>query len=119
MSDYLPRYKPADGITRTATATVTGGQLVTVAGAPCAADSVTFLGVASRDALAGEQFTVFPDDVQQLTAATSLAIGTPVKCAANGQVTTWVSGTDNYDRYVGITLEAIASGAAGAVRMTR
>lgn len=120
MSDYLPKFKPGEAFTLTATATITGGQLVTVAGAPAAADSVTWVGVASRDVVSGQPVGVYTDCVQRLTAAGSLSAGTPVKCAANGQVTTWVSGTDNYDRYVGITLEA-AAGAASvvAVRMAR
>lgn len=121
MSDYLPKFKPGEAFTlpTLATAAVTGGQIVTAAGAPAAADSVTFVGVASKDTAAGQPLGVFADAVQRPVAATALAAGTPVKCAAAGQVTTWVSGTDNYDRYVGITLEAIASGAAGAVKFAR
>lgn len=120
MADYLPKFKPGEAITITATATLTGGQLVTVAGAVAAADSVTFLGVVSRDAVSGQSVGVYTDAVQRLTAAGAFAAGTPLKCAANGQVTTWVSGTDNYDRYVGLALEASAGAASVvAVRMAR
>jgi predicted RecA/RadA family phage recombinase len=122
VADYLPKFKPGEAVTlpAVATAAITGGQLVTVAGAPAAADSVTWVGVAAQDVAIGQPVGVYTDGVQRLTAAGAFAAGTPLKCAANGQVTTWVSGTDNYDRYVGLALEA-ASGAASvvAVRMAR
>lgn len=122
MSDYLPKFKPGEAITlpTLATAAVTGGQLVTVDAAPAAADSVSWVGVASRDTGVGQPLGVYADAVQRLTAAGALPKGTPVKCAAAGQVTTWVSGTDNYDRYVGLTLEAATgAGSVIAVRMAR
>lgn len=122
MSDYLPKFKPGEAFTlpAVASAAITGGQLVSVAAAPCAADSVTWVGVASRDCAVGDRVGVYTDAVQFLTAAGALAAGTPVKCAAAGQVTTWVSGTDNYDRFVGLTLEAAAgAGSVIAVKLTR
>jgi predicted RecA/RadA family phage recombinase len=45
-----PKFKPGQAITRAATATIVGGQLVTVAGAVAVADSVTWLGVATKNA---------------------------------------------------------------------
>ena len=120
MADYLPKFKPGEAITIQATAAVVGGQLVTVAGAPAAADSVSWLGVASRDEATGTPFGVYTDAVQRLVASGALAAGTPVKCAAAGQVTAWVSGTDGYDRYVGLALEAATgAGSTIAVRMSR
>lgn len=122
MPDYLPKFKPGEAVTlpTLATAAITGGQLVTVAAAPAAADSVTWVGVASRDVAVGQLVGVYCDAVQRLTAAGALPTGTPVKCAAAGQVTAWVSGTDNYDRYIGLTLEAATgAGSVIAVRMAR
>jgi hypothetical protein len=119
VSDYLPKIIEGP-VTITATGTVTGGQLVTALGVTAPADSATWLGVASRDAISGVPFGVWVEGVQRLTAAGALAAGTLVKCAAAGQVTTWVAGTDGFEKFVGITLEA-ASGAGSivATRMVR
>jgi hypothetical protein len=92
----------------TATADVTGGRIVTGAGAHAAADSTTFVGIASNDAKTGERFTVTSGPVERPVAAAAIAKGAQVKCAANGQVTTFVSGTDAADRLVGVALEAAA-----------
>lgn len=119
MSDYLP--KIIDGpITLVATGNGSGGQLVTAAGAVAAADSATWLGVASRDFVTGQPFGVWTEGVQRLTAAGALAVGALLKCAAAGQVTTWVPGTDGYEKFVGVALEAAAgAGSVFAVRMAR
>ncbi|MGI5247782.1 DUF2190 family protein [Dactylosporangium sp. CA-139066] len=120
MGDWRPKFKPGQAITRSATATITGGQLVTVAGAVAAADSVTWLGVADKDVTSGNQFGVLCGGVQYLTAAGAISAGTSVKCAANGQVTTFVDGTDAMLRFVGIALDAATNaGDVIAVRMAR
>jgi len=119
MSDYQPKFIEGP-ITITATGTITGGQLCTVAGVVAPADSTTWLGVASRDVVSGQQFAVWFEGVQRLTAAGALAAGTLLKCAANGQVTTWVAGTDGYEKFVGVALEAASgAGVQFAVRMAR
>jgi hypothetical protein len=110
VADYLPKFKPGQATTRVATGTIIGGLMVTVAGAVAAADSTTWMGVASKDAITGQTFGVYSEGVQYPTAAGAISAGAPLKCAANGQVTTWVDGTDAYSRYIGIALEA-ASGA--------
>lgn len=110
MPEYLPKFKPGEAVTLIASATVAGGQMVTVTGAVAGADSATWFGVASRDAIAGQPFGVFADAVQRPTAAGVIAQGALVKCAANGQVTTFVAGTDTHEKLVGIAVEA-ASGA--------
>lgn len=118
MGDYLPKFKPGESFTRTLSATVIGGRLVTAAGAHAAADSTTFLGVASRDGVSGDQVTVFCDGVQRLTASAAIAAGALVKCAADGKVATYTAGTDAADRRVGIALEAAtADGDKIAVKM--
>lgn len=120
MADYRPKFKPGQAITRSATATVTGGQLVTVAGAPTAADSTTWLGVASHDAVNGDQFGVYCDGVQYLTAGAAIAVGDRLKCGAAGKVVTLTAATDAYDRLVGIALEVAAGdGTVFAVKMAR
>lgn len=120
MADYLPYVDDDEPITLVASATITGGQVVTVAGAPAAADSTTWLGTASRDCVSGQEFGVWLGAVQKLTAAGSIAAGAYVKCAANGQVTTWVSGTDTFEKNLGITLNsATTAGDVVRVRMTR
>lgn len=120
MADYLPKFKPGQAITRTATATITGGQLVTVAGAVAVADSTTWLGVASKDAATGQTFGVYCDGVQYLTASAAVAAGDRVKCAAAGKVAVLTAGSDAYDRLVGIALEAAAGdGTVFAVKLAR
>ncbi len=119
-NDYLPKFKPGQAITRTASATITAGQMVTVAGAVAVADSVTFLGVAGRDAVTGQTMGVWCDGVQRLTASAAIAAGDRVKCAAAGKIATLTAGSDAYDRLVGIALEAAtADGDVIAVKMAR
>ena len=122
MADYLPKFKPGEAYTlpTLAATAITGGQLVTAAATVAGADSSTWIGVASKDTPAGQPLGVYSDAVQRLTTAGALPVSTLVKCAANGQITTWVAGTDPYERCVGITLEtAAAANAVVAVRMTR
>lgn len=120
MGDYRPKFKPGDAITRAATATITGGQLVTVAGAVAVADSTTWLGVASKDVTSGQTFGVYAGGVQRLTASAAIAVGDRVKCAAAGKIAVLTAGSDAYDRLVGIALEAAAAdGDVIAVRMIR
>jgi hypothetical protein len=112
VPDYLPKF--TGGLshpTRTAGAGgVTGGQIVTAAGLPAGAGALDWVGIASQDAAAGQLFVAYSGAVQYPTAAGPIAQGARVKCAAGGQVTTWVSGTDVPDALVGTALEA-ASGA--------
>lgn len=112
MTDYLPKFKPGEAVTLQvpAPAAIIGGQMVNVDLTVSGADSTTFFGIASRDTPAGQLVGVYSEGVQYPIAAGAIARGAAVKCAANGQVTTWVPGTDAFERYVGIALEA-ASGA--------
>jgi hypothetical protein len=116
MAEYLPKFD--DEITLIASGTITGGLMVTVLGATAGADSATWLGIASRDAVAGQPFGVYAEDVQRPTAAGAIAQGALIKCAANGQVTTFVVGTDTHEKLVGIALEA-ASGCPPPTRPGR
>lgn len=109
MSDYRPKFKPGQAITRAATGTITGGLIVTVAGAVAGADATTWLGVASKDVASGATFGVYRGGVQYLTASAAISAGAPVKCAAAGKVVTYVDGTDAQLRLVAIALEAAAA----------
>jgi hypothetical protein len=60
MSDYLPIYDDADAaFTLTLSGTVTGGQLVTWAGAVAGTASTTVAGVAGQDGVSGDKITVW------------------------------------------------------------
>jgi Uncharacterized conserved protein (DUF2190) len=121
VPEYLPALIPGDAITVTAgVGGVTGGLMATVGGTIAGANAVDWLGVASRDAAQGVAVGVYAEAVQRVQGAGALAQGTLVKCAAAGQVTTWVSGTDAPDRLVGILLEAISgAGVAGKCKFIR
>lgn len=120
MGDWRPKFKPGQAVTRSATGTITGGNLVTVAGAVAVADSVTWLGVADKDVTTGLPFGVLRGGVQYLVASAAIAVGAPVKCAAAGKVVTYVDGTDAQLRLVGIALDAAAAdGDVIAVAMAR
>lgn len=108
MSDYSPLY---DGqtFTKTASAAVTGGQVVEATGndtvGPAGAGSAKVLGVAAFDAASGQQVTVYRRTMEHVTlikSATVFAAGDPVKTAANGQIDKAVPGTDAYTLFIGI-----------------
>lgn len=109
MSDYLPKFKPGQAVSIVASAAVTGGQIITAAGAPAVADSTTFVGVASHDAGVGEETGFYTGGVQKCIASAAIAVGARVKCAAGGKVVTLAAGADAYDRKVGKALEAAAA----------
>lgn len=118
--DYLPKFKPGNAITRTASGSVAAGQIVTVAGAVAVADSTTWLGVASRTVTTGQTMGVYCDGVQYLTASAAIAAGDRVKCAAAGKIATLTAGSDAYDRLVGKALEAaVGDGSVIAVKMAQ
>lgn len=110
MGDYQPHYFPGETIPLVLTGTVTGGQLVTAAGAVAGANATTFIGVADRDGVSGDQINVYADGVHTLTASGTIAVGDRVKCAAAGAVATLAAGTDAYDTFVGKALTAATNG---------
>jgi hypothetical protein len=115
MSDYTPVINPGQAWTSTASAAVTGGQLLAVSGsgtvAPAGAGATATLGVAAFDAPSGARVTIWPGVVHEVTAAAAVTAGQTLKAAANGQVTPWVSGTDAADLTVGTAITTAASGA--------
>lgn len=124
MSEYLPPFGSSTGQRRSSVAgasAVIGGRLVTVADVHAAADSVTWVGVASHDAAIGGDYGVYAGvPVQKLVASAAIAAGARVKCAAAGKVVTFVDGTDVHTRLVGVALAAAAAdGDEILVRMAR
>lgn len=107
MADYAPPVQNAK-ITRTMSATVVGGRMVDVTGAHAAADSTSFDGIASRDAVAGQAIAVHHGPYEYGIASAAIAKGATIKCAAAGKFTTWVSGTDTPAMLVGRTVTAAA-----------
>lgn len=110
MGDYQPHYLPADQIPLVLTGTVTGGQMVNAAGAACGANDGSWIGVADRDGVAGDQIEPYTEGVQTLIASGTLALGDRVKTAAAGKVTKFTGGTDNSDLQVGKCLAAATDG---------
>lgn len=111
MADYLPKFKPGQAVTFTASADVIGGRLVSVTGnrtvGPAGADSASVVGVAAVDTVAGEKVTVFTraGGVQQLVASAAIAAGAKVTSAAAGKIVTQGAGTNP----IGLALEAAAA----------
>jgi len=110
MADYLPKFKPGQAVTFSASADVIGGRLVAATGdrtvGPAGADSAAVVGVAGFDAATGEDVTVFTraGGVHQLTASGAIAAGAKVSAAAAGKIQT-VGETTNP---IGLALAAAA-----------
>lgn len=114
MADYLPVYTPAQAFTLTASAAITGGQLVEVTGSgtvgPAAVTSAKVLGVAAFDAGSGQRVTIWGPGIHEVTAAANITAGDPIKAAANGQVTAYTVGTDAVNALLGKAITTAASG---------
>lgn len=112
MADHIPFWKPGADVTLTASAAVTGGQVVMISGndsvAPASAASAAWFGVAAFDAAAGDKVTVHRGGVHPLTASGAIAAGANVITAAAGAVATLGAGTP--DQVVGIAVSAAANG---------
>jgi hypothetical protein len=126
MSGIVPRFQHGGPVTYEVVEAVAGGQLVEGRAASkigvAAVNSLKCLGVSTKDATptaSGSSTDSFGNPVQSLVEVTKYTAvgGTPqiypvtfaadctfgalVKCAANGQVTPWVAGTDAPERIVG------------------
>lgn len=113
MADYLPLYDDADGpFTITLSGTVTGGQLVTAAGAVAGDASTSVVGVAGQDGASGAKITVWGPTKHLGVAAGAIVLGDPLCSAANGQVRKYVAGTDAVTAFIARALTAAANGAA-------
>ena len=113
MADYLPKFTGASA-TFTASAAITGGRLVAVAGnrlvAQASADSATVVGVSGYDAVTGDPMTVYtrPSGVHSLVASGAIEAGAKVISATAGRVATITTGTETGVNPIGIALEAAA-----------
>ena len=113
MAEYLPLKAPGQSLTMTASAAITGGQLVRVSGsgtvAPASAASADWLGVAAADAASGASVTVFSGGVQRCTASGAITAGANVEGAAAGAVASHTNGTADAN-IVGLALTSATNG---------
>lgn len=121
MAEYLPIFKPGEVITSTASATITGGQLVAVSGSGtvgvAGAASTAVVGVAGYDAVSTDKLTVYTGGVQNCTASGAVTAGDPVIAGAAGTVVT--SATPPAGQQVGIALTTAANAAKVRVQFVR
>lgn len=123
MADYLPLYQPGQCITRTASAAITGGQLVVVSGsgtvAPSSAATHSWVGVACFDAANGDNVTICAgSQVHRLTASGGITAGQLVEAAAAGAVAAHTNGTNDFN-VVGLALTTATNGNAVEVQILR
>lgn len=115
MPTKTARFKPGHEVSFTASAAITGGQLVEVTGArtvaPAAAASSKAIGYAQRDAASGASVPIFlvGGGVVLATASGAVAAGDQIVTAAAGAAAT--SATPATGTRIGIALTAAASGA--------
>lgn len=112
MSQYLPRYLPGDQVPLLASAALTGGQLVTWAGAVAGDAAVGVAGVIGPDTASGVVGTIFRVGIHTSTASGTIAVGGPLCAAAGGIVRAWVAGTDAVAAYIGTACTAATNGQA-------
>lgn len=109
MADYTPVFNGLPPYTSTASATITGRQVLEVSGAstvgPAGAGSVKVVGVALFDAAANALVTVSRGGVQELTASGTVTQGEQVEAGAAGTVRTLASG-----RAIGVALTTATTG---------
>ena len=114
MSDYLPVYTPAQAFTLTASAAITGGQLVEITGSgtvgPAGVTSAKVVGVAAFDCASGARITIWGAGIHEGVAAANITAGDPVKAAAAGQVTGYTVGTDAVNALLGKAITTASSG---------
>lgn len=113
MGAYEPKFLYGDVITGTASATITGGQLLVVSGngtvGPAGATAANVVGVAASDAAANAKVAYFPQGkVHVSTASGAITAGARVDSGAAGTVASGVSSLTN----IGVALTTAADTAA-------
>lgn len=113
MSDYVPVYTPGESFTSTASAAITGGQLVEVTGSgtvgPAGAASTKVVGLAAFDCASGARVTVWANKpVHEATASGAVTAGDLLGAAAAGQVVT--NATPAAGVLVGVALTTATNG---------
>jgi hypothetical protein len=93
MADYVPvYYGGVEPFTMTASATITGGQVLVASGvgtvAASSGASGAYVGVAAHDAVSGQRVTVWPIPgvVHETTTPTGATAGAALASAASGAV---------------------------------
>jgi hypothetical protein len=116
MSDYLPTYGPETvlSFTLTLTGTVTGGQLVTWAGAAAGTASTNVAGIAAQDGVSGDKITVWGNGHHKLASSGSIAQGDPLCAGAAGVIRTAIIGTDAANSVIGRAKSAASGGSVNA-----
>lgn len=111
MSDYTPLFSDSDApFTVTLSGTVSGGQLVTAAGAVAGDASTAVVGVAGYDGVSGDQISVWGPTKHRGTASGAIAVGDPLCAAASGAVRKHVNATDPVAALIGRALTAASDG---------
>ncbi len=109
---YSPVYLPADRLTYTAGAAITGGQVVYLSAAntvtPTAGANAAWEGVAAHDAASGTSVVVYTEGVHTVAAVGAIAAGALVCSDAAGAVADFAAGT-NYAQVIGTAKSAAAS----------
>jgi hypothetical protein len=120
MPEYVPVYSEGDEFTSTASATITGGQLLIASGsgtvAPSSAASVAVVGVAAFDATTGDKVTVLVSAVHRLVATGTVTAADMVVAAAAGTVAT---GPGTAGQQVGVALTTATAPNTVEVLFTR
>jgi len=122
MPDTLPIYKAGVSPVYTASAAITGGQLLAVTGSgtvgPAAAGAPSCVGIAAFDCAAGDRVTIHAGGVQRiLAAAGGVTAGDVVAAGAAGTVAPIGAGT--FTAKIGIALTTAAAGAVAEIQMDR
>lgn len=130
MAPVVEYHYPADKLTFTAKATITGGQLVKANGTNGeaivgTADALNVLGVAMYDAASDELVGVASKGVWPLTASGALNAGDRVVAGAAGTVKAVPAAGGTYAqaeqtipmRVIGIAMEDVADAAVGPVKL--
>lgn len=120
MAEYLPLFD--ENLVYTASAAITGGQLLEVSGsgtvAPAAAGSTKVIGVAGFDCANGDRITIYTGGVQRVVAdAGGVTAGDVVAAGAAGTVAP--IGVGAFATQVGIALTTAAAGVAAEIQMER
>jgi hypothetical protein len=122
VADYSPVYRNGSNpFTMTASATITGGQLLDASGsgtvAPSGAASGVFVGVAAHDCASGARITVWPvaGVVHETVTPAGVSAGAALSTAAAGPVHSGTLGT----RAAAGQLLGTALTTAGAAAKTR
>lgn len=123
MAEYTPRYMPGASQTRTASASITAGNLLIVSGsgtvAPSSGASAAYVGVAGNDAASGAQVTVYSGGVQKIVTGTGgVTAGQTVEASTSGTVVAHTNGT-NDGNIVGLALTTATAGNVADIQMER